>query len=154
MEEVQSPKSKVQSLEPNRNRLPNGAKRLECAAFPSFPTTRQHPALLPIHRERRNARTLRGSLASPAGRKKIAHRFIGGPGRGRGTSPVRDGRVLSSLAGLVLPLRSYPPMNLWAIFFRPAGLAQIPVRFKLNTPHSKRFAILDFGPSALGFACA
>src|SRR5208282_6681121 len=37
---------------------------------------------------------------SPAGRPRIAHRFIGGYGPGSGASPARDGRVLSSLRDL------------------------------------------------------
>src|ERR1051325_1198189 len=61
-------------------------------------------------------------LASPAGRKKIAHRFIGGYHVRRGPSPVRDERILPSLAGLASRHGRYPPMNRWAIFFRPAGL--------------------------------
>src|ERR1051325_10815619 len=61
--------------------------------------------------------------ASLAGRKKIAHRFIGGHGWGRGKSHARDGSILSSLTGLAPSSRSDPPMNRWAIFFRPAGLA-------------------------------
>src|ERR1051325_11346681 len=40
--------------------------------------------------------------ASPAGRKKIAHRFIGGYQRVGSASPARDGSVLSSLKGLFL----------------------------------------------------
>ena len=72
--------------------------------------------------------TLHGSLASPAGRKKIAHRFIGGYERGGEASPARDERILPSLTGLVPRPRPCPPMNRWAIFFRPAGLAQMRVR--------------------------
>src|ERR1051325_2228845 len=68
--------------------------------------------------------TLYESLASPAGRKKIAHGFIGGYHVRRGPSPVRDERILPSLAGLAPRHGCYPPMNRWAIFFRPAGLAQ------------------------------
>src|ERR1051325_10892289 len=81
---VQSPKSKVQSP---KSKV---AKRRECAVF------RLH---------------LTRIWASPAGRKKIAHRFIGGLERARGTSPVRDGRVLSSLAGLAAPPGSFVPTD-------------------------------------------
>src|ERR1051325_6543065 len=79
--------------------------------------------------------------ASPAGRQTIAHRFIGGYGRARGASPARDGRVLSSLTGLVARPTRYPPMNRWAMVFRPAGLPEIRVtRCRRDRPHSKRFA--------------
>ena len=80
--------------------------------------------------------TLHGSSASPAGRKKIAHRFIGGYEQGGEASPARDERTLPSLTGLVPRPRPCPPMNRWAIFFRPAGLAQMRVRCNSPLPLS------------------
>src|ERR1051325_228889 len=82
--------------------------------------------------------TLQGSLASPAGRTKIAHRLIGGDERGGEASPPRDERTLPSLTGLVPLRRPCPPMNRWAILFRPAGLAQMRVRCSPRGPHSRK----------------
>src|SRR5882724_41574 len=85
----------------------------------------------------------------PQGRKKIAHQFIGGKTVGVGKSPARDGRglwnptafritsqcalgaggiptrrtlLISSVPGGTHPAHiPVPPMNRWAIFFRPRG---------------------------------
>ena len=68
---------------------------------------------------------------SPAGRKRIARCFNTGRTSGGRTSPVRDGRtpgksivisfVPDGTGSLFSPA---PPMNRWAMVFRPAGLTQ------------------------------
>ena len=63
----------------------------------------------------------------PGGLSKIAHRFIGGSTGAKMQSPVgakenaQTEAILPSLTGLVHPGTSTPPMNRWAIFFRPMG---------------------------------
>jgi len=63
-------------------------------------------------------RWVRGqSWASPVGQASCLS-----PTRLNG--PTRDGRILSSLTGLFSPNHRYPPVNRWAISFRPAGLSR------------------------------
>src|ERR1051325_2942790 len=99
-------RTKLRSIAPRQGRrsapVPGAATSLLGTVF-------EHADALVLREWGRPRRcTLHGSLASPAGRKKIAHRFIGGYRPWREASPARDGRVLSSLTGLGPRLTWYP----------------------------------------------
>ncbi|MDB5392325.1 MAG: hypothetical protein JWM11_7971 [Planctomycetaceae bacterium] len=56
------------------------------------------------------------------GRPIIAHRFIGGLQSCYEKSPLRDdSKFLSPLGGLLDQIDLIPPMNRWAIIYRPYG---------------------------------
>lgn len=66
------------------------------------------------------------AIPSPAGRKRIAQRFIAGVPRRRGTSPARDARAVHIRDDCFRPSRArevslavVPAMNRWAMIGRP-----------------------------------
>ena len=98
----------------------------------------------------------------PEGRQTIAQRFNAGSGAAPESSPGRDGRspVGGKASGSVVPDgtrfvgRATPPMNRWAILFRPAGLGNLPVKIGFTLPCGPRLGQNRFAvrPACFGTA--
>ena len=78
------------------------------------------------------SRFARGLQSPVKGRPKIAHGFNRGSRVEKGHSPggakenvIRNNPALPSLTGLIRFSHQNPPMNRWAISFRPIGLVEL-----------------------------